>query len=93
MGVRPLIFGKTLGCITKMLPQLKRYTLMMLILIKYHLELRKGVSNVITENLGVGGRNVTDFLGDLNQTHIFSETKKYAVCALSRPNSCYFRIL
>ena len=51
--------------------------LMMLILIKYHLELKKGVSNVIIEDLGGWrGRNVADFLGDLNQTHIASKTKK-----------------
>ena len=51
--------------------------LMMLILIKYHLELKKGVSNVVIEDLvGWRGRNVADFLGDLNQTHISSETKK-----------------
>ena len=49
----------------------------MLILIKYHLELKKGVSNVIIEDLGGWrGRNVADFLGDLNQTHISSKTKK-----------------
>ena len=51
--------------------------LMMLILIKYHLELKNGVSNVIIEDLGGWmGRNVADFLGDLNQTHISSKTKK-----------------
>ena len=50
---------------------------MMLILIKYHLELKKGVSNVIIEDLGGWrGRNVADFLVDLNQTHIASKTKK-----------------
>ena len=51
--------------------------LIMLILIKYHLELKNGVSNVIIEDLGGWmGRNVADFLGDLNQTHISSKTKK-----------------
>ena len=51
--------------------------LMMLILIKYHFELKKWVSNVIIEDLGGWrGRNVADFFGDLNQTHISSKTKK-----------------
>ena len=51
--------------------------LMMLILIKYHLELKNGVSNVIIEDLrGLRGRNVADFLCDLNQIHISSKTKK-----------------
>ncbi len=35
--------------------------LMMLILINSHLELKNGVSNVIIEDLGVGGRNVAIF--------------------------------
>ena len=53
----------------------------MLILIKYHLELKKGVSNVVIEDLGGWrGRNVADFLGDLNQTHISSKTKK--ICSM-----------
>ena len=53
---------------------------MMLILIKYHLELKKGVSNVIIEDLGGWrGRNVADFLVDLNQIHIASKTKKNTV--------------
>ena len=51
--------------------------LMMLILIKYHLELKKWVSNVIIEDLGGWrGRNVADFLGDLNQKPVSSKTKK-----------------
>ena len=67
---------------------------MMLILIKYHLELKKGVSNVIIEDLGGWrGRNVADFLKDLNQAHISSKTKKYGICTLSPPKSGYFRIL
>ena len=44
-----------------MLPQPKLYPLMMLILINFHLELKNGVSNVIIEDLGVGGRNVAIF--------------------------------
>ncbi len=34
---------------------------MMLILINSHLKLKNGVSNVIIEDLGVGGRNVAIF--------------------------------
>jgi|TARA_B100000929_G_scaffold65207_1_gene49736 hypothetical protein len=50
---------------------------MMLILIKIHLELKKAVSNVIIEDLGGWGVAVLPiFFGNLNQLHIFSETKK-----------------
>ena len=67
---------------------------MMLTLINSHLELKNGVSNVIIEDLGGWmGRNVADFLGDLNQTHISPKTKKSGLCTLGRPSSGYFRIL
>ncbi len=68
---------------------------MMLILIKYHLELKKGVSNVIIDDLGVGGVVMLPIFWGTSIKHIFlQKQKKYAlpVCTLSRPNSGYFQI-
>ena len=39
---------------------------------------------------GLRGRNVANFLGDLNQTHIFQQQEKFDPCALSRPNFMLF---
>ena len=60
-----------------MLPQLKWCTLNDADINQNSFGTKKAVSNVIIEDLGGWrGRNVADFLEDLNQTHISSKTKK-----------------
>ena len=53
--------------------------LMMLILIKYHLELKKGVSNVIIEDLGVGGVAMLPIFWGTSIKHIFLQKQKNTV--------------
>ena len=55
---------------------------MMLILIKYHLELKKGVSNVIIEDLGVGGVAMLLIFGGPQSNTYFFKNKKNMVYVL-----------
>ena len=64
---------------------------MMLILTKYHLELKKKSFKCDYRGFGgLEGRNVADFLWDLNQTHIFSKTRK--ICSMCSESPKFYVI-
>ncbi len=55
---------------------------MMLILIKYHLELKKGISNVVIEDMGVGGFEMLPIFWGTSIKHILLQKQKNMVYVL-----------
>ena len=77
MGVRPLSFGNTWAYVAKMLPQLKCRTLNDADMTQFPFGSKKRDFKCDYRGFGGSeGRNVADFFGELNKTHMLSETKK-----------------
>ena len=86
MGVRLLSSINTSVYVAKMLPQLKWRTLNDADINQIPFGAKKRSFKCDYRGFwGWGGHNVADFLGDFNQTHIFSETRKICFMCSESP--------